>query len=73
MAYWYGILATSTYEGLKLNNCTGQETPTPICNQLFNELANATQKINRHLVVLGFSFVTLNVSKSQQTQMDQYK
>ena len=46
MAYWYGILATSTYEGLKVNNCTGQENPTPICNQLFNELANATQNIN---------------------------
>jgi carboxypeptidase C (cathepsin A) len=31
MAYWYGILATSTYEGLKENNCTQQDTPNAIC------------------------------------------
>jgi len=31
MAYWYGILATSTYEGLVENNCTQQEIPSAIC------------------------------------------
>jgi hypothetical protein len=46
MAYWYGIIATSTYTGLKVNSCTQQEIPNDICKKLFGELQNATQNIN---------------------------
>jgi len=46
MAYWYGIIATPTYNGLKENKCTDEIIPSQICNDLFSEVANATKNIN---------------------------
>lgn len=31
MSFWYGLIATSTYEGLVENNCTQQEIPDATC------------------------------------------
>jgi len=47
MAYWFGILQTSTYNGWLANNCTvTAQNLSDTCVKLYNEFENSMVNIN---------------------------